>query len=202
MKYAIVAGSHRLNSQSEKIAKYLKGRLEAQSADAQVAVLSLAGNPLPLWDEGVWAKEEKWQRAWAPYGSELAAAEAIAFVVPEWGGMVPPAFKNFLLLCGTELRHKPVLITTASSGIGGSYPVSELRMSGYKNTFINYLPEHLIVRHAPEVLNDGPPNEAQGEARLRERIDDTLKLLTVYGRAFREIRASKDAEPFKHPTGM
>lgn len=202
MKFAIVGGSHRKSSQSDKVARYLKDRLAAVVPGAEATVLSLAGNPLPLWDEEVWAKAPRWQEAWKPFGDTLAAADAIAFVVPEWAGMVPPAFKNFLLLCTRELRHKPVLIVAVSSGIGGSYPVSELRMSGYKNSFISYLPEHLIVRHVEKVLNDGPANTALEEDRLRERIDDTLKLLGVYGEAYRGIRATKAVDVNKYPFGM
>ncbi|RYZ99884.1 MAG: NADPH-dependent oxidoreductase [Proteobacteria bacterium] len=202
MKFAIVAGSHRKNSQSDKVANYLRARLSALVSGAEGTVLSLAGNPLPLWDEEVWAKAPKWQEAWRPYGEALHAAEAMIFVVPEWGGMVPPAFKNFLLLCSAETRHKPVLIVSVSSGIGGSYPVSELRMSGYKNTFISYLPEHLIVRNVTQVLNEGAPNAALEEDRLRERIDDTLKLLGVYGEAYRAIRSTKAVDLNKYPFGM
>ena len=202
MKFTIVSGSHRENSQSEKVANYLKKRLEAQVSGSEVAVLSLAGNPLPLWDEEVWAKAPRWQELWAPFSKELAAADALAFVVPEWAGMVPPGFKNFLLLCTHELRHKPVLIVAVSSGIGGSYPVSELRMSGYKNSFISYLPEHLIIRNVENVLNEGAVNAALDEERLRTRIDDTLKLLSVYGQGYQVIRSTKEVDLKKYPFGM
>jgi NAD(P)H-dependent FMN reductase len=202
MKFAIVAGSHRKNSQSDKVSNYLAARLRALVPGGEASVLSLAGNPLPLWDEEVWAKAPRWQEAWKPFADTLHAAEAVAFVVPEWAGMVPPAFKNFLLLCTRELRHKPVLIVSISSGIGGSYPVSELRMSGYKNTFISYLPEHVIVRNVEKVLNDGPANAALEEDRLRERIDDSLKLLGVYGEAYRQIRENKAVDVHKYPYGM
>jgi NAD(P)H-dependent FMN reductase len=202
MKFALVAGSHRKSSQSEKVAKYLAARLSAVVPGAENTVLSLAGNPLPLWDEEVWAKAQRWQDAWQPFGEALHSADALVFVVPEYGGMVPPAFKNFLLLCTRETRHKPVLIVSVSSGIGGSYPVSELRMSGYKNTFISYLPEHLIIRNVEKVLNEGPANTALEEDRLRERIDDTLKMLGVYGEGFRHIRGSAAADLHKYPFGM
>ncbi|RZA00178.1 MAG: NADPH-dependent oxidoreductase, partial [Proteobacteria bacterium] len=67
MKFAIVAGSHRQNSQSDKVANYLNGRLPALVLGAESKVLSLAGNPLPLWDEEVCAKAPRWQEAWRPY---------------------------------------------------------------------------------------------------------------------------------------
>jgi hypothetical protein len=107
-----------------------------------------------------------------------------------------------LLLCSTELAHKPALITSVTSGVGGSYPVSEMRMSGYKNTHINYLPSHLIVRHAEKVLNGDTVAVELGEDRLRERIDYSLKLLKVYAEGFQKIRATTELNLNQYPYGM
>ena len=91
---------------------------------------------------------------WDPVSAELKAADALVVVSPEWGGMATPGVKNFLLNCtADEIGHKPALIVTVSASRGGSYPVAELRMSGYKNNRVAWLPEHVIVQHAGSNLN-------------------------------------------------
>ena len=99
------------------------------------------------------------------------------------------------------MAHKPVLLVTVSAGMGGAYPISELRASGYKNTYISYLPEHIIVRHAEKMLNDGPPAD-ENETRMRERIDHMLKLLKVYGKAYKGIRENTEVDVLQYPSGM
>ena len=67
-------------------------------------------------------------------------------ISPEWAGMAPAHLKNFLLMCdGGELAHKPAQLIGVSSGMGGAYPIAELRMSGYKNNFLMWLPDHMRV---------------------------------------------------------
>lgn len=202
MKYVIVSASHRKDSQSEKVARFLSKRLMIETSGAEVTILSLGDNPIPLWDEEVWAKADKWQEIWKPFSEKLKNADAFIFVVPEWAGMVPPAFKNFLLLCTSELRYKPALICGVSSGMGGSYPMVELRISGYKNTFINYLPEHLIIRHVTDVLNEDVVNMKYDEEKLRDRIDNTMKLLEGYAEAFTYLRNNTKADLAKYSFGM
>ena len=42
------------------------------------------------------------------------------------------------------MAHKPGLIVTVSAGLGGSYPVTELRISSHKNTRLCYIPDHVL----------------------------------------------------------
>ncbi len=51
MKIAIVAGSHRRDSESLRVAQYIQGVLGTIGVE-QTYLLSLSENPLPLWDEG------------------------------------------------------------------------------------------------------------------------------------------------------
>lgn len=199
MKYAIISGSSRAKSQSSKISHYIQNELKAYG---ETFLFELAGNPLPLWDESIWSGDPTWQKAWTPIQTELQAADAFVFVVPEWGGMVPPAVKNFFLLCShQELGHKPGLIVTVSSSRNGAYPVSELRMSSYKNNRLCYIPEHLIVREAEKVLN---PGEALSEddRYLRQRTTYCLKLLDQYAKALLLVRKSGIIDHKSFPNGL
>ena len=190
MKFFILSGSHRTEAQSLKVANYIKSVLTREHAGSDVFLYSLSGNPLPLWDEVNGGAPDA---LWDPISSELKSADALVIVTPEWSGMVTPGVKNFLLNCtADEVGHKPALIATVSATRGGSYPVAELRMSGYKNSRLVWLPEHMIFQHIGENLNS--PDEAadlsKEDSYLRKRLRYDLRLLEEYGKALKQVRAS------------
>jgi NAD(P)H-dependent FMN reductase len=199
MKLAIVSGSHRMQSNSIKVANYI-----AQVADAfsEQVTFELARLDLPLWDEGVWQGTEKWKTIWRPIAVQLQACDAIVLVAPEWAGMVPPALKNFLLLCGNdELGHKPAMIIGISSGLSGSYPIAELRMSGYKNNRMVYVPDHMVIRDVGNLLNDKEP-ASEVDAGVRARLAYSLKVLAEYAKALKFVRDSGVIDYKTYPFGQ
>lgn len=202
MKITIVSGSHRENSQSEKVGRFVKKTLEQGGNQAEL--FSLANNPLPLWDEGIWSGDEKWQKLLTPVAEQLAASEAFVIITPEWHGQVPAGLKNFFLLWGKgELAHKPALIIAVSSSDGGAYPVAELRMSSYKNNRICYIPEQIIVRNVESVLNDdAEQNNAESDDYFRRRISWTLDVLLQYGEALKAVRDKGITYNQNFPNGM
>jgi NAD(P)H-dependent FMN reductase len=205
MKIGIISGSHRHQSQSEKVSRYIESALLAQGFCESTYLLNLAGNPLPLWDEGIWEGDAEWQQRMAPVSAELAECDGFVIVAPEWHGMVPAALKNFFLIWtgGGELAHKPALIVTVSVADGGSFPVAELRMSSYKNNRICYLPEHLIIRYVDTVFNeDTSQNKDSAQTYFEARLTYCLQLLREYALAFRQIRASGAATLAQYTSGM
>jgi NAD(P)H-dependent FMN reductase len=191
MKITIVSGSHRRNSQSGKVGRFLERTLREQGLCEETWLLDLADFPLPLWEESIWNGEPTWQARLAPISEQLAASDGFVIVSPEWHGMVPSGLKNFFLMWSKgELAHKPALIVAVSAGDGGGYPVAELRMSSYKNNRLCYIPEHLIVRHVESVLNDGGENNPQADTYFRDRSLFALRLLREYALALRSVRAS------------
>jgi NAD(P)H-dependent FMN reductase len=201
MKIAIVAGSHRREAESDRVARYLEQQLQRLGI-SDTYLLSLSGNPLPLWDEDVWSGGERWQSLWGPIAEELKNSDALVVVSPEWSGMVPPGLKNFFLLCGADvLAHKPGLIVTVSASAGGSYPVTELRTSSYKNTRLCYVPDHVIVRNVGQMLQ-GDQAAGERDAALRGRIDYSLRVLVEYAKALRQVRQSGVIDLEMFPYGM
>ena len=202
MRITIISGSHRTNSQSEKVAAVINTML--QEAGHEAAVLSLAANPLPLWDESIWDGDEKWKQLLDPVSEQLAASDCFVVVSPEWHGQVPSGLKNFFLMWGNgELAHKPALIIAVSSSEGGAYPVAELRMSSYKNNRICYIPEQVIVRHVEKVLNDDPAqNDADSDDYYRRRIHWALGVLVQYAEALGTARAQGNMSYEEFPFGM
>ncbi len=192
MKITIISGSHRPRSQSRKVAEHVRATLLEQKLADEAEVFSLEGNPLPLWDEGVWEGTPEWEARLAPLRTLLRESDGFVVVSPEWHGQVPAGLKNFFLLVGKqEVGHKPALIVTVSAGDGGAYPVAELRISSYKNNRILYLPEHVIVRHVERVLNPDPAdNDPDADGYFRERILWSLQILRAYAEALKPVRES------------
>lgn len=190
MQFTIISGSHRHNSQSEKVANYVQTALAEQDVDA--SIFSLAGNPLPLWDESIWEGNPEWKERLQPLSTQLAASDGFVVITPEWHGQVPAGLKNFFLLWGNgELAHKPALIIAVSSSAGGAYPIAELRMSSYKNNRICYLPEHIIIRQVTSVLNtDASTNDPTADRYYRDRIKWALGILERYAQALAPVRAA------------
>lgn len=193
----LVAGSSRPDSQSAKVAHFLRQRLIALGkTSAELSqVIDLGTGPLPLWPA-----EDK--GTWADYSQRLKSADAVVVIAPEWNGMAGPAIKNFFIYASkAELAHKPGLLVGVSSGIGGGSPIAELRSSSYKNCRVNYLPEHLIIRQVTKVLNDEQP-ASDDDSRIRARIDYALDILAQYGEALKPVRANIDLSDPAFTNGM
>ncbi|WP_126456620.1 NAD(P)H-dependent oxidoreductase [Sulfuriflexus mobilis] len=203
MKVTIISGSHRPQGQSHKVAAFIQQTLLAGICE-ECAIVSLADNPLPLWDQGVWEGDEKWDVLLTPIREELAGSDAFVVISPEWHGQVPAGLKNFFLLFGkNELGHKPALIVTVSSGDGGAYPVAELRMSSYKNSRLCYIPEQIILRKVESVLNKDPAdNDERSNSYYRERISWALNILKAYAGALAQVRESGVTQTDTFNNGM
>ncbi len=99
---------------------------------------------------------------------------------------VPPQLKNlFVFASNREFAHKPGLIVAVSSGMGGAYPVAELRMSSYKNTRIVWLPDHVIIRKV-ESFGDGSVDDV----RLHDRLRKSVQILAEYAVRMTDLRDS------------
>lgn len=183
MQLMIVAGSHAAQSQSARVAQFLKARaieLELCQPDA-VQVQDLGRDPLPFWDAS--------QRgAPVPHEAFLQQSTALILISPDWHGMATPAIKNwFYHLPPGALEHKPVLLCGVSAGDGGAYPVMDMRSYSFKNFRPCYLPEQLIIRKVREEFLD-EAGEPAARSLTFERADYCLRLLDTYARGFEGIR--------------
>lgn len=213
-KYLIVSGSTRRVSQSSKVARYIQAQLQSLESAAEVHLIDLSRVPLPAWHEDL-GKAEAEGKAESESESESEASEqwstvsplfndstALIFVSPEWNGMVPPALMNvFLLADQGQLAHKPALIVTVSASRGGAYPVVQLRSFGHKNTQICYIPDHVIVRNAREMLNGSEP-QTDADRYLRDRLAYSLRVLGAYSKALNQVRDSGVIDRRTYSNGM
>lgn len=194
MKLKIIAGSNRKNSNSSKIANIIKERCTGISAFDEVNDLDFAKVDIPHWNEDFWTKSEEWAPIKQDVIAPLRNDDAFVIIAPEYAGMVPGILKNFFLMCGTrEMGHKPALIVSVSSGIGGSYPVAELRMSSYKNNRLCYIPDHMIVRNA---------DDFDESSSTSERLTYCLSLLGEYAKGLKQVRESGVVNTKDFPYGL
>ncbi len=201
MKLTLISGSHRQNSQSLKVAKYLEKRALALDFK-ETKVIDLSQENLPMWDEEFWQNTSKWQKAWGEISEELKTSDAFAIITPEWSGMATPAVKNFLLLCSSqEVGYKPAVLAGVSASIGGTYPISELKQFGSKNNHLIYTPEHLVVRNAVKLFENEQPVD-EHEANLRDTINYSLKVLLKMAEALKQVRTSGVLDYKNFPYGM
>jgi NAD(P)H-dependent FMN reductase len=199
---AIIAGSHRKDSQSTRVGAYIAKDLARIDSSVTVDTIDLVGNLLPLWDESVWQGDSQLAALWKPCRDTMRKADGFVIISPEWAGMVPPGLKNLLLFAGPkEVGHKPALIVAVSASKGGSYPVNELRTSGYKNNRLVYIPEHVLVQDVADVLVGETPT-SERDAWLRRRIEFADRILLEYAKALAPIRLSGLTEHADFPYGM
>ena len=202
MQIAIIVGSHRKDSQSAKVARFLASQLMSLG-EHNCWICDLGKEPLPLWDEEIGSDAPQWSGLKA-LTEKVDAADAFIMIAPEWHGMVPAALKNFFLVCGgASFAHKPALPVGVSVGPGGTYPINELRTSSYKNNRLCYLPEHLIVRNCMLVMNEDVSENDEGEhSYISERSLYCMKQLIAYADALAQVRASGTADLTPYPNGM
>ena len=184
MNISIISASHRKNSQSNRIALILEKLLQEKFKNIKIFNFDLFKLNLPMWSEE--EIEENRKIFFNEFSSKLLKSDGFIFVIPEYGGMATPISKNFFLHCNKgELSHKPALVVSISSGNGGSYPISELRSSSYKNRHILWIPENIIIRN---VEHFDPGNHGNLiPAWLDKRIDYVLNLLIEYSKCLRPV---------------
>ena len=195
MKISIISASHRPNSQSKKVATFLKNNLLNINSELVPFFLDLAESALPLWSPEKKNGKGIWGKTWNSISKNLDNSDGFILVVPEYGGMATPAAKNIFLLCGNgEFSHKPGVIVSISSGNGGAYPIAELRSSSYKNTHIMWIPENIIIRNVEE-FNPGSHGKNIPDW-LDDRIDYVLNLLLAYASNMKSLRTIINRKDF------
>ena len=190
MTTLIIAASHQAESNSGKIAKYIQGVL------GEAVIYDLGLSPLPLWSPEIADPEQETPAQVTHLQQQALQADALVCVVPEYSGMATPAFKNCLLMLSSQhLGHKPACLVAVSAGLGGAYPVAEIRMSSYKNTKIIWIPDHVIIRRA----GDFPKVEHEDTIA---RLHYSLEVLALYSQALKEVRLNPTIQNPPFPFGM
>lgn len=116
-KIAIIVGSLRKDSVNRKVAQAMCS-IASDRLDCSIVEIG----DLPLFNPDIEAEPPA---AWARFKGEVAAAEGILFVTPEYNRSIPGALKNAIDVASrpygkSAWEKKPAAIITASpGGIGG-----------------------------------------------------------------------------------
>lgn len=208
MKICIVSGSQQLNSNSIKLATLFQTQLQLMGVDA--GILNLAEYPSLLHHYGFETlnKPDLLQDK-NEVLSQLYEADGFVVISPEWGGMLPPALTNLLLLSangsanGFPMAHKPAFAVGVSASAGGSNPISLLKAYSAKNSHVVWLPCHLVVQNAETFLTtDWRPSGGTRLEQIQSRMDVGLQTLIAYSHQLQPIREPLTALLKKHPYGQ
>jgi NAD(P)H-dependent FMN reductase len=99
LKILIVSSSQREKSKSVEVAKYVQTNILNNLTDIESSTLDLSLYPFLLDHYGVGRSDpSSLVKNKDEVLSQLYACDAIVIIAPEWGGMIPPALVNLLLL--------------------------------------------------------------------------------------------------------
>ena len=195
MKISLISTSHRNKSQSNRVSKILEEFIFKIDSSINCYNLDMYESKIPLWSDDRKKNIKFWENEFKSFSNELATSDGFIMIVPEYGGMATPNSKNFFLLFNKgELFHKPALIVSISSGNGGSYPISELRSSSYKNSHIMWIPENIIIRNVEQFL-PGKHGDLIPEW-IDDRINYACNLLINYAQCLKPIQKLINKEDF------
>jgi NAD(P)H-dependent FMN reductase len=214
----VVSSSQRNESKSFDVAEYIQNNILNDIQGIDSSILDLSRYPLLLDHYGISredsAQESKDNSASLSSNkddvlSQLYACDAVIFIAPEWGGMIPPALVNLLLLTangsanGLPLGHKPAFAVGVSASGGGSNPISLLKGYAAKNSHLTWLPLHAIIQNVDDFL--AHPWEPHSESRfsqVQSRLLVGLKSLTIYAKQLSSVREELVELSKVHPFGQ
>lgn len=173
----IISSSIRAGKKSNRVANYLKNYIsEHQLASAEI--IDLGELNFPLFEERL-----KFQSNPLPsakfFAEKIKLADGVIIVSPEYNGGYPASIKNAIDLLVEEWKHKPVAISTVSSGpFAGSQAVISLQFSLWKIGAYT-VPALFPVPNVESTLNElgEPADKSVLDKRAANFINELLWLV-------------------------
>lgn len=126
MNVVLILGSVREGRKTNRVALHLASLFEALDG-VTVTLLDLAEYNLPVFSNR-WAKEPDPDPSIVKFAGELAAADAMVLISPEYHGSYTGVLKNALDHYWGEFKRKPIgVVTTGSGRFGGVNASSEMQ---------------------------------------------------------------------------
>jgi len=176
------------------------------------SILNLADYPFLLDHYGTFRNEGELTKEKDFVLAQMYACDAVIIIAPEWGGMIPPALINLLLLSangsanGLPLGHKPAFAIGISASGGGSYPISLLKGYSGKNSHLVWLPLHAIIQNVDDFLAEDfllkSADLANRFTQVQSRLEVGIKSLAIYAKQLAPIREELVALSKVHPFGQ
>lgn len=127
----IISSSVRIDRKSHWVAKYILDQILKDKKET-VEILDLKEYDFPIFDERLKFQKNPSKKV-IEFANKIDNAQGVIIVSPEYNGGYPASLKNAIDLLGEEWKHKPVAISTVSSGsFGGSECLISLQFSLWK----------------------------------------------------------------------
>jgi NAD(P)H-dependent FMN reductase len=128
---SIISSSVRDGRNSHRVALFLYNYI-VENKVAQVEIIDLNEYKFPIFDERLRHHKEPTNRM-LQFANKIKSSDGIIIVTPEYNGSIPASLKNVVDLLSDEWHHKPVAISTVSSGaFGGSQALINLQFVLWK----------------------------------------------------------------------
>jgi len=210
MQILIVSASQRQQSKSFELAKYIQINTLDKYPNVSSSILDLSLYSSLLDNYGVNNEGNLiLEREKDEVLSLLYRCDAIVFVAPEWGGMIPPALINLFLLTangsanGLPLGHKPAFAVGVSASGGGNNPISLLKAYTAKNSHITWLPLHAVIQNVEEFLQqEWSPTLTDKFSQVQSRLLVGIKSLVIYSKQLAVVRDELVLLSKVHPFGQ
>jgi NAD(P)H-dependent FMN reductase len=148
-KILVMAASTRTGSVNQALARHIAARLDLASP---VEIVDLRDHPLPLYDGDLEARDGI-PAAAAALAGEIASADVLVLVSPEYNGTFTPLLKNTVdwvtRIDASAFAHLRVLVASASPGRGGGANGVAMIRTWLSNMGIDTAERTLSVGHAP-----------------------------------------------------
>lgn len=151
MNIEIIAGSPRIPSLNERVARYVHGHLKSIS-DHQIGLVCMNQHVLPFIQK-VWSKPEDAPEQHRSLAERMFAADAFILSSPEYNGGYSPAMKN-LFDHFPKQQKKAFGIVTSSDGIMGGIRASQQLLQLVPALFGIVSPFMLIVPQANKKFDE------------------------------------------------
>ncbi len=130
-KIVIISSSVRTGRKSHRVALFLKTFIESNNS-GEAVIADLKEYNFPIFAERLKFQENPGSNVLG-FAEMVRDADGVIIVTPEYNGGYPASLKNVVDLLSDEWYHKPVAISTVSTGaFGGSQVITSLQFSLWK----------------------------------------------------------------------
>jgi len=128
---SILSASVRDGRKSHRVALYLQRYIQENKL-AESEIIDLREYKFPVFDERLRLQKNPTEMM-IQFAEKIKLSDGVIIVTPEYNGSIPASLKNVIDLLYDEWHHKPIAISTVSSGqFGGSQALITLQFVLWK----------------------------------------------------------------------
>lgn len=165
----IISSSVRKGRKSLRVALYFKNYIENKKLGA-AEILDLAELQLEIYEERLRYQESPTDEMLILH-EKIESADGIIIVTPEYNGGIPASLKNVIDLLTDEWYHKPIAVSTVSSGaFGGSQVIISLQFTLWKLYALVAPAMFPVPKIEDQFTEEGEAKEKEGTDKRAEKF--------------------------------